>query len=197
MSLQLYPATVAIYQELYKQAALHPNFKYKINKRDRSLICSFVGWLNKNYKPYQLNEAFLIQYFEYQFSRYSGVVTPKGKNNIMLNWLIGVKAQQAWSERKISKRYIVRWRCNKDFQLKLKTAFKKEIRVIDNPFLKLNPNEEHEKQRFYNKPTGYIYCADMTTLYNPASKLCEGCIFKAECIERLQLNLPKLYKIRL
>ncbi|HSY76447.1 MAG TPA: hypothetical protein VK890_06305 [Bacteroidia bacterium] len=154
--------------------------------------------MRTNYSIVQITESLLIGYFEFQFSRYSGIKTPRGKNNIMLNWVIGQKAMQAWLTRNIKKRYFVKWKINKDFKLKLKLAFKSEVKVNNGPsFLnQLNQYEEQEKQRFHNTPDGYGYCAMMTTLYTPNSILCRSCKFKLACIERLKINFNNLYQKR-
>jgi hypothetical protein len=194
--LKLYPATIAIYEELFQQATLNKNYKHKTTRRDRLLICRFIKWINGKYHFTQVNESLLIQFFEFQFSRYSGIATPKGKNVILLHWIVGQKAIIAWENRNIKKRYLVTWRINKDFKLKLKEAFK-EVKVNKNNFLlKVNTHEEQSKVRFYNLLEGYIYCGQMTTLFNPVSDLCNGCNYKQECIERLKLNFEKLYKLR-
>src|SRR5882757_954109 len=127
--MQLYPAIIAIYSHLFGQATLRTNYKLNPNKRERLLICKFIKFCQSTYSKQQLQQDFLIGYFEFQFSRYSGIKTPHGKNNIMLNWLIGEKAINEWQKRNIKKRYYVKWRCNKDFKLTLNQAFKKEFKV--------------------------------------------------------------------
>jgi hypothetical protein len=193
---KLYPATIVVYEELFRQATLNKNYKHRTTRVDRLLICRFIKWINKKYHSSQINETLLIQFFEFQFSRYSGIKTPKGKNVILLNWLIGQKAIMAWEDRVIKKRYLVTWRCNKEFRLKLNKAF--AVKVKGSSFLlKINQYEEQSKNRFYNSPEGYIYCGQMTTLYNPLSDLCQGCNYKKECEERLKINFEKLYKSRI
>jgi hypothetical protein len=196
--LYLYHIIIAIYQELYGQATIRANYKYEPPRKDRLLICKFIKHIRSTYKAHQLTQDFFIGYFEFQFSRYSGVKTPRGKNNIMLNWLVGEKAIKAWEARSVNKRYLVKWRINKDFKLTLNQAFKKTVKVKTSPFLlTVNPWEERAKQRFYNKPQGYLYCAQMTTLYNPKSSLCGECSFKEACIERLKINYANLYQKRM
>lgn len=196
--MKLYPAIVNLYQQLYAQATLRKNYVFTPPRQDRLLICKFCKWLYKTYSIHQITETLLIDYFEFQFARYSGVQTPKGKNNIMLNWIVGPKAIQAWVTRNVKKRYLVRWRCNKDFKLTLSQAFKKTVTVNVILFTEqVNQYEEREKQRFYNKKQGYLYCAAMTTLYTPNSNLCTACDFKIACIERLACTYPQLYKKRI
>lgn len=197
--MQIYPAIQALYQQLYRQATLHSNFKYKSSLQDRRLTCKFIKWLRSTYTVHQITEALLIQYFEFQFSRYSGIITPKGKNNIMLNWIIGPKAINAWQNRDIKKRWLVRWHINKDFRLQLIKTFPSVVTVNLRYVIKkqTRPHEEQAKFRFYQQPKGYLYCAQMTTLYNPASAYCTGCHFKVTCQERLRLIYPELYKKRM
>lgn len=195
--LKLYPATIATYEELFQQATLNKNYKHKITRRDRLLICRFIKWINKKYHSTQINESLLIQFFEFQFSRYSGIATPKGKNVILLHWIVGPKAIKEWENRVVKKRYLVTWRINKEFKLQLKKAFV-EVKVKSNIFLlKVSAYEEQSKVRFYNSPEGYVYCGQMTTLYNPLSDLCKECNYKQDCQERLKLNFEKLYKLRI
>jgi hypothetical protein len=196
MRLQVYPCVQALYQEMYRQATLHSSFKYKSSLADRKLTCKFIIWLQKVYRPHQINEALLIQFFEFQFSRYSGVITPRGKNNVMLNWIIGPKAIWEWEHRTVSKRWLVRWRINKDFHLKLKKFVNvaPPLQVInEEPFA----HEEKAKARFYGQPEGYVYCAQFTTLFNPYSSLCNKCEFMQPCAERLKMTYNNLYQKRM
>jgi len=197
MSLKLYPSILALYENLYQQATLHSKFKHKTNRKDRLLICKFKVWLNKNYKQHQINESLLIQFFEFQFSRYSGIVTPKGKNSIILSWIIGPKAINEWQNRNVRKRYLVTWRINKEFKLHLEKTFAQvKVNNIPKYLLSINQYEEAEKRRFFNTKEGYIYCGQFTTLYNPISISCQACSYRTECSERLKINFETLYKIR-
>lgn len=198
MAFLLYPAVKELYQHLYRKATLHSNFNYQTNRRDRLIICKFIKWINGAYKQHQINESLLIQFFEFQFSRYSGIVTPKGKNNILISWLIGPAAIKHWTSRNVKKRYLVTWRINKDFKLHLKQTFTTiKVNRVPAYLLALNEYEEESKKRFHNKPEGYLYCKQMTTLYNPFSELCRDCDFKDDCIDRLKINFEELYKIRI
>lgn len=198
MPFLLDPAIKELYQYLYRQATLHSNYIYNSTERDQLLINKFIKWINGAYRQHQINETLLIQFFEFQFSRYSGIVTPKGKNNILLSWLIGPKAIKQWTSRNVKKRYLVTWRINKDFKLHLKQAFTTiKVNTVPVYLLVLNEYEEESKKRFYNKPEGYLYCKQMTTLYTPYSELCRDCDFKDDCIDRLKLTFEKLYKIRI
>lgn len=197
----IYEIVCQIYQELYRQATIRPKYTYDPKHADHELIQKFVQWLQKHYKPGQIGEDLLVQYFEFQFSRYSGVVTKYGKNSVMMNWLIGQKAIATWLKRDLSKKFLVRYRCNKDFKLNLRKHFApaKQVKVNQqkrNFLSQINKTEEFEKKRYYNKHVGYLYCGDITTLYHPASEVCNGCNFKDDCTKRLQKSLPNVYKIR-
>lgn len=198
----MYQLVVDIYEELYKQATLRPpGWEYKPSHADRQLIVDFIYWIEETY-PHQTGvSTFLIKYFEFQFSRYVGVRTKYGQNNIMMNWLIGPKARQEWKKRKINKRWLVRWRINRDFKLRLYRAINSTIKSQGELNKKVLNHiityEEVEKARFLNEPKGYVYCALMTTLFNPRSKNCRICVFNKTCEQRLKNSYPKLYEQRI
>lgn len=197
--MNLYKDTCLLYETLYKQCTQNAKFKYTPNLNDKHLILKFVSWLVKNYQRSQITDSLLIQFFEFQFSHYRGVVTPNGRNSIMLNWVIGNKALDRWQNRNISNNKIIVWRVHVDGVKLSVFKPKRPHKALLFRFLKqINPLEEQEKERFLNKKVGYLHCRNMTTLYNPKSEICsKRCAYKEYCIKRLKQNFEKLYKLRM
>lgn len=195
--------TVELYQELFRQSSLNSSFCFVPDKRDRKILIKFCKHFKTQYKPFQLNVDLFVQYFEFQFSRYSGTYSRGyGKNKIMFSWVVGNKAIQAWEHRDISLNWKVKYKLNDEVVLRLRNVFKDVIktRVKERNielFTPLSEIEEVHKQKFYNLPHGIIYCDIMTTLYHKESKWCKNCVNSEECINRLSKLYPILYNIRI
>lgn len=200
--INLYKLTITLYEELFRQATLNTSFQFIPQKRDRKLIFKFIYWLRSKYIKEHITVNLMIQYFEFQFSRYVGTYsTGYGKNKIMLNWLIGEKAIGAWESRDIQKKWLVRFKVKKDVGLRLNKAFQSEnsvkrLRKTKASFLETNVIEEQYKQKFFNQLTGFLLCDMNTTLIHPKSEFCCKCQFANECKELLKTKYPLLYQMR-
>lgn len=196
----IYKMICELYTEFFRQVSLNGNFVYvpdgRGKKKDPLIICRFINWLNKEYNG-QVDINFLIDYFRFQFSHYIGVKTSYGRNIIMIHWIIGQGAVKRWKERDVRKKWIVRVKLKNEVQLKLTSTYNKIKRNKENIFLKIYQYEENDKRRFYNTIKGFQYCLFTTTLYNPKSDLCSGCDFLIDCQDLLNVNHPKLYKLRI
>lgn len=192
--MDLYTATIKLYEEFFRQVTLRSYFSYFPKLNDKILICKFIRWVNVN-RASKANVAFLIGYFEFQFSHYSGVETRYGKNCIMMNWLIGAKAIKRFEERNVSKRWLVRLKLKEEVGLNLNKLFKENVKT-KKTIVRLYPQEEQDKQRFYNKPEGFLFCLTTTTLYNPLSELCLNCVNKIDCMKVLEVDYNKTFLAR-
>lgn len=195
-------ATIELYTEFFRQVTLNKNYTFIRFGRDIIQIGRFADWMLTQYKPEQIGITFLIDFFKFQFSRYAGVNTAYGRNAIMIHWLIGNKARQAWLNQKHSKKWLVKFKLKKEVELRLIDAFKEQLKKQSNTkaikrHKKVHLHEEVEKKRFYNTKKGFLYCHGTTTLYNKKSALCEGCKFKTDCIISLKNQFPELHKIRI
>ena len=190
-----------LYTEFFRQVSLNKNFVYKPKNhgllKEQLIICRFIKWLNKEYNQ-QVDINFLIDYFKFQFSHYSGVNTQYGKNVIMLHWIIGQKAIDRWKNRDVRKKWLVRVKLKNEVELKLTQTYNNiNKKRKQNKFKDIYKYEENDKRRFHNTEKGFQYCLYTTTLYNPLSKLCESCKFNIDCRDILNVNHPKLYKERI
>ena len=194
-------AIVILYDYFYKLVSGNEHYEYRINYNDSKLLERFILWLQQNYEAAQVGENFLLEYFSFQFSRYAGVVTPNGKNSIMLPWILGNKARVLWKDRNIKETYLVRYRITPAFKLRLRDAFK-EIKIFTvnrehkTYLTKIFAHEEQERRRYFNTEIGYFHCLEMTTLCNPASLLCKKCVWQVNCKKRLQELFPVVYQLR-
>lgn len=200
--MNLWNITIDLYQEMFRQCSLNSSFVFKPNKNEVKMTIKFIKFLKEKYKKHELNTDLLIQYFEYQFSRYSGTYSyGYGKNKIMYSWVVGIKAIESWNSRDISKKWLVQYKLNNEVVLRLKKTYKSKNNILrENKrlmnFVELSPVEEIEKQRFYNTELGFVHCYNTTTLYHQKSIWCSGCDNKDKCVELLEKDYKKLKEIR-
>jgi len=201
--LNIWNLSIELYQELFRQCSLNSSFTFKPNLSETKMLVKFVRFMKGKYKKHELSVTLFIQYFEFQFSRYSGTYsTGYGKNKIMFSWVVGIKAITAWNDRNISKKWLVKLKLDNEVCLRLTKTFKDKYSVARKNktmilFDRLSVVEENQKQVRYNKQEGLLWCYTTTTLYDSRSKWCRGCIFKEECNKRLEFDFPLLYKRRL
>lgn len=200
-------STILIYEELYQQCTLQKNFVMLLRENEYKWLNTFADFIVKQYREEEISTDLLIRYFEFQFSRYVGIEPPKskrthGRNTILLQWVIGKKAIEAWKSRDLKKNWLIKLKLREEFTLQLNKAFKKEnkakqasgtLRLLN----AVNQLEEQTKLKFYNLPEGLVWCGTVNTVFNPCSEVCAGCINKTPCMEILQQNYPKLFKIRM
>lgn len=201
--MKVYKIICELYTEFFRQVSLNKNFTYIPrnygNLKEQLIIVRFIRWLKEDYNE-QFDINFLVDYFKFQFSHYSGIQTKYGKNIIMLHWIIGDKAIKRWKTRDVRKKWIVRVKLRNEVELKLVETFnriKKQDKINQSIFTKIQNYEEEDKIRFFNTIKGLNYCMLMTTLYNSKSELCSRCNFKEPCKKTLNENHPKLYKLRI
>lgn len=193
---------IELYEEMFRQCTLNSSFVMSRHKNHIKIIASFVKWLKDTYEPHQITPRMMIQYFEFQFSRYGGTKSKNhGKNKIMVSWVLGKKAIEAWENRDITKKWYIKYKLNHEVVLRLRKKYmskeeQEHNKQQRNTFLQINDYEEENKQRFYNTIEGFSYCTNMTTMYHQQSKWCQGCEFAEDCIEIQQQLYPKLQKSR-
>jgi hypothetical protein len=195
-------AVIEIYTEFFRQVTLNKTYVFVKHHRELLYVSRFADWLLKEHDQEQIGITFLIDFFKFQFSRYSGKKTQYGVNVILIHWLIGDKAQKAWKDQKFSKKWIVKVRLKKTIEIRLIKAFEEEIKQqklnkASNEYTKIYQHEENDKQRFYNTAQGFIYCNITTTLFNPKSEFCSQCIYSENCKSVMMAEYPKLYKLRI
>lgn len=203
-NLEIYKATIQIYEELYMQATLKRNYLLRETPVVQQQLTAFADFVLKQYGSEEATVDLLIRYFEWQFSRFVGVQTRYGANSILLHWLIGKKAMAEWVKRDPRKNWLVKVKVKKEFQLKLYKAFAIEkqtaaANALKEEALATNPTEEKLKLKhdLYNKPEGLVWCGTLNTLFNPTSELCLACTNQEACRHILQREYPKTYKIRI
>lgn len=201
--MNLYKATLTIYEELFRQSSLNTSFVCRLDSRQRKTLFKFLFWFKDKYPPQERTVNLLVQYFEFQFSRYAGGYSNNhGKNKIMLNWLVGQKAINEWEGRNVGRRWFVRIKMKEEVGLRLNKVFRNErseaaIKKTLKAFLPVDRFEEEAKQKYFNQDGGYLFCDLTTTLYHPLSEWCNKCNSKDVCIERLKRIYPKLYNSRI
>lgn len=194
----IYEAVVKIYEELFRQVTLHDRWVYRVKTSDKLKIEKFAKWCLRMGE--QIHVGWLISYFEYQFSRYAGTMTKRGKNQVLIHWLIGKKAISEYLTRDVKKSYPLK-RVRIQTRLNLYKIFAKEreaeqVKVYEAMALEINNDDEIIKQRLYNKLEGFVFCFENTTMFHQKSKWCIGCNFAERCVQLQQQHLKRIYNIR-
>jgi hypothetical protein len=127
-------------------------------------------------------------------------MTKRGKNQVLIHWLIGEKAIGEYLKRDVRQSYGLK-KVRIKTRLNLYKIFKKQqeaeqIELYEAMSLDLNKDDELLKQKFYNKIEGLIFCVDNTTMFHQKSKWCNGCNFSDRCIGQQQKHLKRVYNIR-
>lgn len=201
--INIWNLSIELYQELFRQCSLNSSFVFKPSVIESKMLIKFLKFMKSKYKKHELNTTLFIQYFEFQFSRYSGTYsTGYGKNKIMFSWVVGIKAITAWNERNMSKKWLVRLKLDNEVCLRLTKTFKDKYREKRHNktiilFEQLSSVEEKQKQMRYNQPEGLLWCYTVTTLYDDRSVWCRGCIHSEDCKIKLSQDFPMLHKRRL
>lgn len=186
----------------FRQVSGYANYKYNPRMTDLKMIVRFVNWGRNNYKG-QFGADFLIKYFEFQYSYYSGLKTRFGKGVVMINWIIGDKAIKRYETRDIKNNRYAKFFLNKNSSeyfkkqsLNLSERRQEKLKIKEKYVLEVHPIEEQFKQSFFNTEKGFVFCCTTTTLFNLKSDLCKKCDFAKQCKETLQANYPLIYKLR-
>lgn len=195
---EIYDLVILIYQELFRQLTLRSTWEFKPKQRDVEIINKFVDWC---VLQQGVNFNWLENYFLFQFGRYVGLNTKRGKNQILIHWLVGENAIKEYKNRVVGKDTWKRYKIKKETHLNLLKIFKKEeierrTQTYKDVVLELNQQDEIFKQKFYNQQEGLIWCFENTTLHHPSSKWCNGCNYADSCLQLQQKHLNRIYNLR-
>jgi hypothetical protein len=195
-----YKLIMELYQEYYIQISGHKNYTFRPTGNDKKLIARYAHWMWNVYGKESVGLNILIQYFDFQFNYYCRLDTRFGRGVIMLNWVIGDKARKRWQERDKDWDFAVKFTLNRDTNQKFNRYFLTAVSQVQTEkrrkyLLELGV-DERQKQRYYNSQRGFAICLSSTTLYNPKSPFCKGCLFADDCRKILQASYPKIFELR-
>lgn len=182
----------------YKAVTKNDSYRFKMSDNRNSLILKFISVVKEYTNSNFLGEGYIEDYMEFQFNYWYLQDAKYGKGtSIQIEWIIGNKAWDRWIKRsekhKNATSYIVRQNLKKDVKLKNRQKYNEGWA---NKLLDIKKEEEFEKEMFFNTAKGFVNCSINTTLYNHKSKLCMGCDRRKKCKSQLELQYPKVYKIR-
>lgn len=182
------------------------NFFYKtINKKENNVlkmfpsrikaIENFIEKFKNEFSVNFLQKDILDRYFEWSFNYWLDKENSKyGNKGIQIEWIISNASITRWKQaNKKYVTYILGKTIRKKFNYEKRKGYKENW---DNIFLKINPLEEIEKEKFHNTQKGYMNCSIFTTLYNHKSSNCLKCKYSINCKDNLKNEYPKLFKKR-
>lgn len=160
-----------------------------------SLVRGFVNWVEEKHISLDLvPPEFWYNFIESSWNLF--YETNRSLRHVQPSWIFGVKARERWEKAGIfNDIFNTRRKIIEDLKLDIHSF----LYVEDSrKYLKsLNDLEELEKELFFNKPEGFLYCSVNTSLYNPKSEFCSKCNSSGHCLRKLREELPNLYKIRM
>lgn len=213
--IELRNSIILTYEEYMKAVTTDTGFKLKMNSKIDSTINGFIDWIDIELSTklmkkgsLRVNYEFLVKYFDYTFNYWLWKydedpisMSKYGLKSIQLNWCIGSAARLRFKKNSEKVEFL-----RKDRQLrkagveilkKLQSKTEEQKEAFRHTFLSgSNVLEEEEKELAYNTPEGLLNCISNTTLYNPKSKLCQGCNLRMRCKEILKVQIPNIYKFR-
>jgi hypothetical protein len=175
---------VKLVEYFIQNISSNEDFCYNLLENEKKILEKFIKKNNKK------GFDFLSKYIEFQFNFWRGCEINFLK--IRMSWIFGDKAVKRFEEKKQISPYFSHIR--KQIPLNITSILNPPNQNYD--YCEIKPWEEKEKERFFNKKEGLIWCLDVTTLYNPKSIFCEDCNNKFTCKNLLETNLPKVYKKR-
>lgn len=128
------------------------------------MINNFLSTLQGN-----RGEEWIFNFLLFQFSRYDGKKTRFGENVVQLNWVLGAKALEAWTD--------------SDFKYYHASQLAKKYDIhIPRKKIRQDSKQYYESQRrlFYETERGLLHCTELY-LYDQTSKFCKLCMYKSDC----------------
>ena len=119
----------------------------------------------------------LFNYLCFGFSKYEGLDTNQGKNNIPCSWVFGQKTFKSYQERDHEKSDYWVSIMMKNYRIKKGDLIKEEKIEIN-----IEELNSRERKRFINKERQLIHCIE-NSLYNENNADCIICVEKKICVK--------------
>lgn len=180
-------AIITYYELLFSKVSGNKDYVFLPTKQQEKQIDNFVLLLNSKVGAMAIDRFFIFDFMCFQFNLRKDQRTRFGRGVVMLNHVIGKKAFELWVNRGDSWKFYVE-RFIKEYCID-RPVVEEKVRDFDI----LQEGEERVKAMFFNQDKGLEVCVNNTTLYNPRSKLCCGCVFMEEC-KKVQAEIyPDIY----
>jgi hypothetical protein len=173
----------------------NPKFKYKSTAIETKILNKF---LKKNISNDYVD---IFYYFCFQLNYWAdkNFTNEKVKGLPDISWLFGDKAINRWLIKNNHWLYFVQLNLFKKYKFILedfKNIFeKKELFYLNNED-KIEKIRDVHRFKFLNKPNGFVYCLENTSLIIPDNLICLQCNFKDNCKIALGRLFPLLCKKR-
>lgn len=188
---------VDLYKYYYASICKIDNVIFKMTDNRLKMTLDFIQKCKDFNNTKVLGEDYIRSYMEFQFNHWYRHDGKYGKGaSIQLEWIIGSKAWKRWISRTEKHKSKTSFIVNKDLKKNVKLKRFKFDEGFKLRILKLNDEEEEEKNLYFNSSKGFINCTLNTTLYNHKSKFCASCNFQTKCKDELKERFAKVYKIR-
>lgn len=187
---------------------------YTFNYTENTSVYNFTKIIQKDYPQY-FNVDWLFDYFNFQFTKWTGVLELKQQSKelleLKLHWIFGKKALTSFLNKTKQQMYFYHSKFFPIYQIKkediVSFLVKKNLikesantSIEDDTIITFNPlniEEENLKKLKYNKIEGFYICLEYTTLFKYSSNFCKECTFKLNCKKFLRKTYPKLHQKRL
>lgn len=172
MSLNItYETCIKFYEYFYSKISGQQNYIYKLRKQERSCVESFLkqvdGWGDES----------LFNYLLFAFSKYEGLDTNQGRNNIKIMWVFGTKTFNEYKNRDVERNSYYSNLMGKTYRIKKEDLIEQESVKLS--FGLLN---QKERRRFQDKDRQFLHCIE-NELYDEKSSDCIICSKRKECLK--------------
>jgi hypothetical protein len=167
-----YQICIEYYQYFYSKISGSQGFEFRPRRQERVCIENFVEKVKLLF-----GVESLFNYLSFAFSKYEGLDTNRGKNNIPCSWVFGQKTFKEYLERDHERSAYWVSIMMKNYRIKKGDLIKEEK-------VKINIKElnSRERKRFTNKERQLIHCLE-NNLYNRNSVDCIICVEKKICVK--------------
>lgn len=158
---------ISLYEYFFRATSGNAQFVCIPTAAERKLITKFVSVI-----PDIASEDWMFDYLVFQFGRYYDLKTRYGKGVILISWVLGQKAMDAWKARTEQQLYYTQ-----KFKIELGLEKKKDFTMkLSEDFLNA------ERERFHNTEQGFLNCQELE-LKKQKNRICITCKFKKYCNE--------------
>ncbi len=168
-----YELCVEYYEYFYSKISNQQNYEFRPRKREEVCIENFLKRVESLF-----GEESLFNYLCFGFSKYEGLETSQGKNNIPCSWVFGQKTFGEYQERDHEKSAYWVDIMKKNYQIKKSDLIKEE-----GPQISLRELDSRERKRFADDLDRQLVHCYENDLRDDSSSDCIFCKVKKKCSE--------------
>lgn len=165
-----YEDCIEYFEYFYSKVSGQQGYVFEPRSQEKSCIQSFV-FRTRDLFGYQS----LFNYLCFGFSKYEGLSTSQGRNNIKSMWVFGNKVFQEYCNRDHEKSAYWVEIMKKNYQIRESDLIQKEACSVD-----LSTLDSFERKRFTDKDRQLIHCIE-NNLYRELNATCILCSKNSIC----------------